>query len=423
VRRPWAQRTLGEIVDQSGGIVQTGPFGSQLHSADYTDGDGVVLVMPKDMVGGRIDYSSAARVNPVKAQEMSRHACKPLDVLLARRGAIGRCVLVHCDDAGVLCGTGSIRVSVQESDLDPTFLFYFLSSAAGRAELESRAVGATMANLSASAVRMVLVPSPPLDTQRKVAAVLAAYDGLIENNQRRIGVLEEMAVRIYREWFVSYKYPSYEDDHFVEPEPREISARWRWRCIGELVDNVRDSVDPRSVAPSTPYFGLEHIPEHSLALDRWGVASDVTSLKFQFQLGDVLFGKIRPYFHKVGPPPVAGICSTDALVLRTKAARDAMLVLAIVSGDAFVAHAVQTSQGTKMPRADWKVLQSYPVAYPDPVTLSTFDNHLRPMVSEIQHLVMTNRTLAATRDLLLPRIMSGDLELGDLDIQIEEAVA
>src|SRR5438552_13347173 len=110
----WPLSELGELVDRSSGLIQTGPFGTQLHSSDYTDdAKGVPLVMPKDMVGGRINFSSIAKVNLTKAEEMNRHTCGAGDVLLARRGDIGRCALVRDDDGKVLCGTGSIRVAVQ----------------------------------------------------------------------------------------------------------------------------------------------------------------------------------------------------------------------------------------------------------------------------------------------------------------------
>src|SRR4051812_885118 len=119
----WTAATLGEIVDRSGGEIQTGPVGSQLHRSDYTSDEtsGVPLVMPKDMVGGRIDYSSAALVEAGKAHEMARHSCRPGDILLSRRGDIGRCVLIRDADDGVLCGTGSLKVTVPETELDSEF--------------------------------------------------------------------------------------------------------------------------------------------------------------------------------------------------------------------------------------------------------------------------------------------------------------
>jgi type I restriction enzyme, S subunit len=100
-----------------------------------------------------------------------------------------------------------------------------------------------------------------------------------------------------------------------------------------------------------------------------------------------------------------------------------MLVLAVVSSDAFVAQAVQTSQGTKMPRANWSVLRSYPVPYPARRTLAAFDDQFHALIGQIQRLVLTIRTLGEARDVLLPRLISGGIEVDDLDIAVGEAAA
>ena len=191
--------------------------------------------------------------------------------------------------------------------------------------------------------------------------------------------------------------------------------------FGDLVREVRAAVDPRVEDPSTPYIGLEHLPEHSLAVDCWGSASEVASSKFRYEVGDILFGKIRPYFRKVAPPPVSGICSTDAIVMRPRYERFQGLALAVSSSEAFVAEAVQTSQGTKMPRANWKVLQRYLVAVPDEAVLAPFDHLVNNVVSLIHDLVMASRSLRAARDLLLPRLVSGEIDVEELDIQVSDA--
>ena len=225
----WPTTPLGEVVDRGGGVIRTGPFGSQLHSADYTqESNGVALVMPKDMVDGRVNRSSMARVRADKADGMVRHRCREGDIVLARRGEIGRCAYIRDEEAGILCGTGALRIGVQGTELDPRFLFYFLCSAAGRRELEGRAVGSTMANLSEGAVRAIQTPIPPAQAQRKIAAILSTYDDLIENNNRRIETLEEMAQRIYREWFVEFRYPGNGQISMVETERGAIPQGWRW---------------------------------------------------------------------------------------------------------------------------------------------------------------------------------------------------
>ncbi|HUC13083.1 MAG TPA: hypothetical protein VMS00_01400 [Acidimicrobiales bacterium] len=111
---------------------------------------------------------------------------------------------------------------------------------------------------------------------------------------------------------------------------------------------------PRTV----PAVGLEHIPRRQLTLSDWGEAGELQSRKTRFRSGDILFGKIRPYFHKVSVAPLDGICSTDAIVIRPREPYWGLVVMT-VSSNGFVAHAAQTATGTKMPRADWKVIGGY----------------------------------------------------------------
>jgi type I restriction enzyme S subunit len=184
--------------------------------------------------------------------------------------------------------------------------------------------------------------------------------------------------------------------------------------LGDLVEDVRDGVDPAAVPPETPYVGLEHIPRRSIALENWGRASDIESTKLRFRTGDILFGKIRPYFHKVAVAPVPGIASSDAIILRARQQSEFGLVLTVVSSDAFVAHATQTSNGTKMPRANWNVLKDYPVPIPLAEVTSMFETFIAGVVAAVQNHVLRNRNLRTTRDLLLPKLISGELDVSAL---------
>jgi len=312
-------------------------------------------------------------------------------------------------------------VDIDESRLDRRYAYYLFVWDGVRAQLRGSATGSTVRHTAPERIYKVAVPLPPLQTQRKIAAILSTYDDLIENNGRRIKLLEEMLQRLYREWFVDFRYPGHERVPMVDSDRGPIPEGWQWRQLGCLAEDVRTGVDPREVDPDTPYIGLEHLPEHSIAIENWSTAASAGSSKLAFKVGDILFGKIRPYFHKVGPPPVAGICSTDAIVIRARAEEYMSLVLAVVSSDAFVQEAVQTSQGTKMPRANWNVLERFPVAVPPRDLLVRFDEIAGAIVEMIQSLVMVMRNLATTRDLLLPRLISGEIDVEKLNIEVPEA--
>ena len=152
-----------------------------------------------------------------------------------------------------------------------------------------------------------------------------------------------------------------------------------------------------------------------MTLDDWGVAAALSSRKSTFRKGDVLFGKIRPYFHKVSLAPLDGICSTDALVLRPVAGAWGVTVLTL-SSEEFVDHATQTSNGTKMPRADWKVIRNFPVVRPDRSISDRFSEMVRSNLELAQALMFCNRELAAMRDALLPKLVSGQIDVSKLNL-------
>lgn len=151
------------------------------------------------------------------------------------------------------------------------------------------------------------------------------------------------------------------------------------------------------------------------------MADDVGSTKLRFQRGDILFGKIRPYFHKVAWAPFEGICSSDAIVWRPRTSELSGLALAVASSDAFVAHSVQTSNGTKMPRANPSVLASYPVAMAPPTLLRQFNYNVMAGVELAASLQAANHRLAVSRDLLMPRLISGDLTFTTAELELEAA--
>jgi type I restriction enzyme S subunit len=284
---------------------------------------------------------------------------------------------------------------------DPRFVYYWLQ-AVPLANFDGGAANPTL-NRNHAHLIQVRVPDPPL--QARIGAILGSIDDLIESDRRRIALLEQMAQAIYREWFVHFRYPGHEnvDAHNVV-------------VLGDLAPVVTESVDPLDVDPTTPAVGLENIPRRSFTLTEWGKADELTSRKTSFSAGDVLFGKIRPYFHKVCVAPVDGIASTDAIVVRPAPHASGLVAMTMFSDD-FVAHAVATSNGTKMPRASWKVLREWQVpVLPDGV-LKAFEAGVSPTISACITLAHRARVLAEIRDLLLPKLVTGAVDVSQLDLE------
>ena len=191
---------------------------------------------------------------------------------------------------------------------------------------------------------------------------------------------------------------------------------WRVGTVSEIAGNVRRGVQPEDVTANMPYIGLEHMPRRSIALAEWGLVQDVVSNKFRFQRGEILFGKLRPYFHKVGVA-VDGVCSTDILVIAPKSSEWFGLVLSHVSSVELVNYTDAASTGTKMPRTNWNDIARYEIAVPPIEAARAFTMQIASLVERIRLSIFESRTLAALRDALLPKLMSGEVRVKDVEAE------
>jgi type I restriction enzyme S subunit len=232
------------------------------------------------------------------------------------------------------------------------------------------------------------------------------YDELIENNRRRMVLLEDSARQLYLEWFIHFRFPGHEHVKIKDGIPEG----WSRNTLSDHCTDVRETVSPDKLEPDTPYIGLEHMPRRSISLSEWGKVEAVTSTKHRFRNGEILFGKIRPYFHKVGVAFIDGVASSDAIVIRPISEQLNNIVLMAMSSDSFIASTAQSMrEGAKMPRADWKLMKQYPVPLPPKGLLETFNGYIQSIVDQLRTLTFQNQQLRAARDLLLPRLMNGDI--------------
>ena len=149
------------------------------------------------------------------------------------------------------------------------------------------------------------------------------------------------------------------------------------------------------------------MPRRRIALGEWSDSAEVTSGKFGFRKGEILFGKLRPYFHKVGVASLDGVCSTDILVIAPSTPEWFGYVLGHTSSAELVNFTDLASTGTKMPRTNWSDISSFAVVPPTGDIAFAFTRIVRPIVERIVGNTHESRTLAALRDVLLPALLSG----------------
>ncbi len=286
--------------------------------------------------------------------------------------------------------------------------------------------------LNSDELKALPVHLPPADEQRAIASTLGTLDDKIELNRRMNETLEAMARALFKSWFVDFEpvrakmegrdtgLPTSVVSLFPDVlDNRGIPEGWTLGHLAQIADSPRRGIDPSHLAEDTPYIGLEHMPRRSIALTDWDGAAKVKSTKSSFNRGDILFGKLRPYFHKVGIASLDGICSTDIVVVCPRSPEWAAFCLACVSTDEFVDYTDQTSTGTKMPRTSWKTMRQYETCLPPTQVAREFQSLLRPVIDRLNVNVHESRSLARTRDVLLPKLISGEIRVR----QAEDAVA
>jgi type I restriction enzyme S subunit len=433
----WRRMTLGEVCHAGGGFIRTGPFGSQLHQSDYIrDVGGVPVVMPKDIADGRIDMRSVARVDRGTADRLSHQLLEAGDIVLSRRGDVGRSAYVMDTDTPALCGTGSIRIHLGAAGpVRREFLRYYLRSDPATDYLAGHAVGATMPNLNTAIVAGLPVPVPPAAHQAASADILGAVEGLIENNRRRIELLEEMAQAIYREWFVHFRYPGHENvalnDSILGPVPRG----WQVKRVAEIASAERNAVTggPFGSKLGRKDYVAAGVPVLRGSNLRVGGGFDESDLVFVSDAkadelrsslasrGDVVITQ-RGTLGQVGLVPRRSKFSRYLLsqsqmklTVNPSIARH-RFVYAQFCAPETTARFVGQAMSSGVPHVNLALLREFAVVVP-PVHLQACFADTVEQLADQQWLVREQaRQLGAIRDLLLPKLVTGRIDVSKLDL-------
>lgn len=384
----WEIAKLGDISKN----IQTGPFGSQLHQSDYSE-CGIPVVMPKDLVGGKISEKSIARVDKTHVERLCRHKIEVGDILYSRRGDVGRCAHVTKKEEGWLCGTGCLRVTIDSEKADSRFVFFQLQHPDTVGWVEKHAVGATMLNLNTTILSSVPIRLPALEIQKRIADILSAYDDLIENNQKQIKLLEEAVQRLYKEWFVNLRFPGHENTKIVDGVPEG----WHRGTIGQIAEFKRGRTITKAQVKegNVPVIagGLEPAYYHNVANTKAPVITISAS--------GANAGFVRLY----GVDVFASDCSfVDGLGTESLFFVYEFLKESKVSID-------QLQKGSAQPHVYAKDINAMKITIPEKEYLERFDRYAKVYFNKIKTLQGQNERLKTARDLLLPKLMSGEAEV------------
>ena len=424
----WSETTLGDLIDIKHGFA----FKGQLI---YDEPRGDLLLTPGNFAvrggfkGDKFKYYDG----PVSEEFVLRKGdlLVTMTDLSKQSDTLGYPAFVPAYSDGRRCLHNQRlgKVTPKEiADIDLRYIYYVMCGKEYHQEVLASATGTTVKHTSPERLRRFRFLIPPLPEQRAIAHILGTLDDKIELNRRMNETLEAMARALFKDWFVDFgptRAKIEGRDPYLAPEtwglfPDKLDEDgkpegWEYGRLADIADSPSRGVRPSEVSEDTPYIGLGHMPRRSVALTEWEGAGKVTSNKYVFKRGEFLFGKLRPYFHKVGIAPIDGICSTDIIVIAPRAPHWNSLTLACISTDDFVDYTNTTSTGTKMPRTSWKTMGQYELCFSTVQVAQAFEVSIGLLTTRIVSNIRECKALSQSRDLLLPKLMSGEIRAGDTD--------
>ena len=386
--------------------IQTGPFGSQLHKEDYVDvGTPIVTV---EHLGSRVfSEQNLPMVSDADKSRLSKYVLKKGDIVFSRVGSVDRCSFVDQKHDGWMFSGRCLRVRPSE-EVEPLFLYYFFCLNATKEFVRSIAVGATMPSINTKLLGEVEVVCPGIEEQRKIADILSKIDDKIEENQKINENLQQQAQALFKSWFLNY-----------EPWNGTAPNSWLHGKLGDYA-NIKRGGSPRPIQ--------EYLSDSGL---RWLKISDVTGLQTPFiiDIKDHIIeeGLKKTVFLKAGSlvlsnsatPGVPKILDVDSCI------HDGWLYFpeSKFSNEYLYLYfkyirqqLVNLSNGSVFNNLKTDILKGYPTILPDEETLQRFDGIIKPMFIQMQNLTRESHDLMDLRDTILPRLMSGELDVSGIKL-------
>ena len=378
-----------------------------------------------DIVPDQIDWSSVPYCK-INKKDLSKYQLEKGDIVIARTGATTGYAKRIRDNYNAIFASYLVRIRVNLK-YDSRYVGFVVESDEYKQFVQLNIGGTAQPHANAQVLTSFPVPLPPLSTQRKIAAILSPYDDLIANNTLRIQILEEMAQIIYRQWFVEFQFPGHEKVQMVESELGMIPQGWEVKILGDLC-NVVPGYAFKSKDWQDTGVGVVKIKniksDNTIDIqDADCISSDILSPKldkYQLITGDFLIAMTGATAGKVGR-----LRTKTPMMLNQRVAKfdpiDAYrdYVWCKVSIKETQQDFFRLADGTAQPNMSGFQIENYKIVCPPSSVCNHFSSVVGAMLIQSDNLMLRNINLRQTRDLLLPKLISGELDVSELDINID----
>jgi len=392
--------------------------------SDFTDNSvdtSTMISIPDDIANNYLDYE--VKKNDVIIQTVGSWPRNPMSV-------VGKAIRIPSQASGALLNQNAVRI-IPDNSLDNIFLFYLLRDEKFKSYIINTAQGAAnQASITLDSIKHFVFDLPSLSTQRKIAAILSAYDDLIENNLQRIKIMEEIAQNLYTEWFVKFRFPGHEKVGMVDSALGMIPKEWQVVKLGAVLTTLESGSRPKGGVSSTsgeiPSIGAENI----IGLGKYDYSKDkyVTSeffnkmTKGHVKNGDVLLYKDgaqigRKTMFRNGFPYHECCVNEHVFILRVKETIGQNYLYFWLDRPDMTQNIKNLNANSAQPGINQEGIKGLQILTPDTGLLKKFDQICDPILDKLSILARVNNILRQNRDLLLPRLISGQLDVSDLDIK------
>lgn len=385
---------LGDVITD----IAAGPFGSNLKVACFVD-DGFPIVDGANLKGYKVTDNITKFVTEEKARSLHRSIAKRNDIVVTISGTVGQISYIPMDSKyeEYLCSQRQFRATFDTERVYVPYLVFYFHTHEGQHKILSFAnqTGVPALAQPLKNFRLIDFDLPDLETQKRIAGIIETINSRIESNERINENLAEQIQAIYCNEF--------------DPTTHIVSG-----CLSDICHYSPDRILVSELTEST-YYSTENMqPNKAGAVDATSLPSIPQTTRCH--KGDVLVSNIRPYFKKIVYVSEDCGCSTDVLCFTPKRSDLSAFLFGTLFVDRFFDYMVAGSKGTKMPRGDKQQIMNYPIVIPSEESLNAFNKVIKPMLEQIASNRAENIRLIALRDTLLPRLMSGDLDISALDI-------
>ncbi|MFZ6045791.1 restriction endonuclease subunit S [Pseudomonas sp. CR3202] len=389
----WSTRRLGELCTE----VTVGFVGKM--SDQYVDA-GVPFLRSQDIKPGHIDTSSLKFISPEFHHRIRKSRLSPGDVAIVRTGYPGTAAVVPDNLPDANCS--DLVIARPGPSLNPRYLAFVLNSPWGKGQVNGRLVGAAQQHFNVKVAQALEILLPPLEIQRRITGVLGAYDDLIEVNRRRIAVLEDMARGLFSEWFIRLRFPGHEDVASEVTTDGPLPTGWSWGTLGDFLTLQRgfDLPSAQRVDGAFPIVSASGITgSHTESrVSGPGVATGRSGTIGQVHL---VLGDFWPL-------------NTALYVKEFKKAGPAYATLLLRHLDLS-----KHSTGAAVPTLNRNHVHGVKLAIAPSPLLNRFEQVAMANFKAIDVIRRESETLAAARDLLLPRLISGQLSIMQAESELE----